>query len=47
MFVPVTLMGGVEMAVVQVIEVIAMGHGDMAAIRTVHMGMAGARVVVP
>ena len=37
MFVPVTLVGGVEMAVVQIVHVIAMEYGDMAAIRTVHV----------
>lgn len=39
MFVPVTLVGGVEMAVVQVVHVIAMRDGDMAAIRAVNMIM--------
>lgn len=37
MLVPVPLMGGMEMAVVQIVHVIAMGHGDVAAIRTVHV----------
>lgn len=37
MLVPVPLVGGMEMAVVQVIDVIAVGDSDMAAIRTVHV----------
>ena len=39
MFVPVPFVGGMEMAVVQIVHVIAMRDGDMAAIRSVHVVM--------
>lgn len=35
MFVPVPFVGGMEVPVVQVVDVVPMGNGDMSAIRTV------------
>lgn len=34
-------MGGMEMAVMEIVDVVAVGHGHVTAIRTVHMGVLG------
>lgn len=39
MLVPMPFVGGMEMAVMQIIDVVAMGDGDMTAMRAVHVIM--------